>query len=324
MATHAIRSKTKTGNSRNLNGSSKARIAGIVVNGNVHIPPWVTDHETFRRWAFSEDFPKRGRFSWIDGKLYVEVYSELLQHLDQPAIEAMRTTTFAPLRSRRAAKSAAGGDILIDELVRIPSWARDFDGFRQWTLSNEFPERGRFAFLGGKLWVDLSMETLVHNLIKGQIAAVLTLLIARETLGLYLNDGMLLVNESAEISNEPDGAFVSKESLETGRIVLSEGIHSRVITGSPDMALEVVSKSSLTKDKIDALEQYANAGIREYWLVDSTLEKPELLIFRLESGKYVAARKSGGWLKSKVFGHSFRLACKKDAGGIVQFNLEIK
>ncbi|MBM3993171.1 MAG: hypothetical protein FJ303_03300 [Planctomycetes bacterium] len=62
----------------------------------------------------------------------------------------------------------------------------------------------------------------------------------------------------------------------------------------------------------------------EYWLADSTIETPELVIMRLVNGKYVAARRDDGWVKSHVFGRSFRLTCRKDVKDVSQFNLETK
>ena len=168
------------------------------------------------------------------------------------------------------------------------------------------------------------METLIHNLIKGNIAAVLTLLVARELLGIYLHDGMLIVNGPAGVSNEPDGAFLSNESMEKGEVALIEGDQSLVVRGTPSMALEVVSKSSVEKDMLALKKSYAKAGVAEYWLVDSTAETPELVIMRLVGGKYATARKHDGWVKSKVFGRSFRLTYKKDAKGLSHFNLETK
>jgi Uma2 family endonuclease len=168
------------------------------------------------------------------------------------------------------------------------------------------------------------METLFHNLIKGHIGAVLTLLVAREMLGIYIHDGMLLKNESAKISNEPDWAFFSTTSIEKGRATFKDGEQARIVAGTPDMTLEVLSKSSVKKDTIQLKKAYAKAGISEYWLVDSTIESPELVIMRLRGGKYVTTRKNEGWVKSHVFGRSFRLTSKKDANGLTKFNLETK
>ncbi len=135
---------------------------------------------------------------------------------------------------------------------------------------------------------------------------------------------MLLTNRAAGLSCEPDAMFVSTKRLDSGRVTLKQGGKSMEITGSPDMALEVVSTSSVEKDLVDAITLYAKAGIREYWIVDATADSPELVIMRLVGGKYVAARKRHGWVASRVFGRSFRLTCKKDAKGTSQFALEAK
>src|SRR5713226_1515290 len=67
---------------------------------------------------------------------------------------------------------ARNADIVINGSVHIPSWVLDHDSFRRWAFSDDFPERGRFVFLAGRLWVDLSMETDFHNQIKTVITIV--------------------------------------------------------------------------------------------------------------------------------------------------------
>lgn len=42
------------------------------------IPPWVTGLETFREWARSEQFPHYGRFSFLNGGLWVDLAMEQL------------------------------------------------------------------------------------------------------------------------------------------------------------------------------------------------------------------------------------------------------
>src|SRR5438067_1199266 len=103
--------------------------------------------------------------------------------------------------------------IVIGEQVRIPSWVSDFDSFRRWARSDEYPDFGCFSHLQGDLWVDLTMEKLWHNKIKTQYAAVLTLFVQMNGLGHFLGDRMLLSNLAASLSTEPDGLFNSKKSL---------------------------------------------------------------------------------------------------------------
>jgi Uma2 family endonuclease len=41
-----------------------------------------------------------------------------------------------------------------------------------------------------------------------------------------------------------------------------------LVEGTPDMALEIVSPSSVDKDTVDLRQLYREAGIPEYWLVN--------------------------------------------------------
>lgn len=220
--------------------------------------------------------------------------------------------------------STRAADIIINGSVHIPPCVTDHDSFRRWACSADFPDRGQFFYLDGELWADLSMETLIHNQIKAVFSMVVSSIAFGESLGRYLGDRMMLAHLAAGLSCEPDGMFISNATFDRERVFFEKGDESLEIIGSPDMALEIISKSSVEKDTVILKELYAKAGITEYWLVDSTIETPELEIYRLVSGKYVAARKTGGWAKSQVFARSFRLTCKKDTQGLSHFSLETK
>jgi Uma2 family endonuclease len=71
-------------------------------------------------------------------------------------------------------------------------------------------------------------------------------------------------------------------------------------------------------------ELYWQAGIAEYWLVDARGETLEFTIFQRGPRGYVATRRQGGWLKSKVLGKSFRLIRHIDALEHPEFTLEVK
>ncbi len=253
---------------------------------------------------------------WLFGRVIINAMTtQLLKAKKKPA---------AKRGANRRHKFARAADIVINGSVHIPPWVTDHDSFRRWAFSDDFPERGRFAFLAGKLWVDLSMETNFHNQIKTVITIVVGSIVLNEALGRFFVDGMLLTDRALGLSNEPDAMFVSHDRMETGLASLKKGDNSVELNGSPDMALEVVSKSSIDKDMIDSMVLYAKAGIAEYWLVDSTIETPELVIMRLVAGKYVNVRKHDGWVKSIVFARSFRLTSRKDSTDVSQFRLETK
>lgn len=90
-------------------------------------------------------------------------------------------------------------------------------------------------------------------------------------------------------------------------MVQDKGKDSTKMTGSPDIVIEVVSRSSARKDLIELRDLYHQAGIREYWLIDSREEEPALVILEWTKRGYRTAASQSGWVKSKVLGGSFRV-----------------
>jgi hypothetical protein len=52
----------------------------MIQEETVHIPEWVTDLASFRRWAKSDDFPQRGWYAHLNGQLWVDPSMERLGH----------------------------------------------------------------------------------------------------------------------------------------------------------------------------------------------------------------------------------------------------
>jgi Uma2 family endonuclease len=155
--------------------------------------------------------------------------------------------------------------------VPLP-WFRDHEAFRRWARE-ERPERGRFAYLGGTLWVDLTLEQAdTHNEIKGEIAAVLGSFARTAPKGRYLTDGMLITHVGARLSTVPDGSFYLLTSEAAGRIVRIpnvRGVGCVELQGTLDMVLEVVSESSVEKDTVTMPALYHAAGVPEFWRVNA-------------------------------------------------------
>src|SRR5262245_18886652 len=104
--------------------------------------------------------------------------------------------------------------VVDDSAVVVPSYVRDHVSFREWAQSNDFPEEGQVCYLNGGVWVDMSKEQLfTHNQVKHELAFVLTGIIRAGNLGKYFPDGVLLSNDDAELSAQPDGVFVSRRSI---------------------------------------------------------------------------------------------------------------
>jgi Uma2 family endonuclease len=198
-------------------------------------------------------------------------------------------------------------NLVLDDTIRISGEFDNLDDFRDWTKSGAYPERGDYFYLSGDLWVDLSMETLLHNQIKQLFAVILGGILLKRPAGIYCGDRMRLVNIDADISVEPDGMFVSHKARKAGRVEWEQGADSLEVIGSPDMVLEVVSSHSIRKDTVVLRDLYSRAAIPEYWLVNPLSGQLAFDILRNTEDGYVPVRKVAGWAKSAVFGKSFRL-----------------
>src|SRR5262245_39510197 len=195
-------------------------------------------------------------------------------------------------------------EIVLDDSLTIPGWVTDHAAFRRWAYSDEFPERGRFSFIRGRVWADPSMEHDSHNQLKAEITEILRGHVKAHNLGRFWIDGMLLTHEAAGLSTEPDGMFARWDTLQDGtaRLVGGNPPDGVELNGTPDMVLEVVSKKSVRKDTIELPDVYWEAGIAEYWLIDPRGQELRFDILRHSSNGYRPVRPSGGWRKSAVFG----------------------
>jgi len=232
-----------------------------------------------------------------------------------------------PLAAPPSEASKVHMPVLIDGEILIPGWVVDHDSYRRWAKSDDFPQSGRFSFIDGMIWVDLTMEEFfTHNQVKGEFSAVLGSLVKSIDLGYFGYDGNLWTHPEAGISTEPDGLFFCYETLQSGRVRLIDGAeHGYVeIEGSPNMVLEIVSDSSVRKDTTILKEKCARAGVDEYWLVDARGAELSFEIWRLHEGNYVAAPSEANWHASAVFGRSFKLEQDKDRLGHPRFRLIVR
>jgi Uma2 family endonuclease len=236
--------------------------------------------------------------------------------------------------TRRRPKDTADDDApWLDALDRcniaIPASARNLEGFVDWVTSAGFPEHAHASFISGEILIDMSPEELeTHGVVKAEVYRVVTTCNREMKLGKFYPDGCLVTNKAADLSTEPDGTFVTRTSLRLGhvRLVPRKGYPGQYIElrGTPDWILEVVSKSSVIKDKRKLWKQYHRAGIPEYWLIDARGEETIFQILHWRRKSYVSASKKDGWQWSRVFGRSFRLERVKDELGLWDYTLHVR
>src|SRR5262245_57693929 len=85
--------------------------------------------------------------------------------------------------------------------------AASLAGFRAWATSDDFPENLRAAYLDGELFLDLSNEEPEsHVSVKTEVIRVLGGLVKELKLGKFYAAGLLLSNEDANVSSNPDAS----------------------------------------------------------------------------------------------------------------------
>lgn len=87
----------------------------------------------------------------------------------------------------------------------------------------------------------------------------------------YLND-----DEQDTTVVEPDISIVCDLSK----------INNYGCKGAPDMVIEVLSPSTARRDRLEKLNLYEQAGVKEYWIVDTVEQAVQ--VFLLEGGRYRA------------------------------------
>lgn len=225
----------------------------IIIGDDIRIPDWVVDFDSFRRWTHSAKFPRHGRIDYLAGEIWIEL------GLDSGLVPPDKASSSQVILGRSAGQRGNGNNlagakprpankahalpVVIDEQVRIPGWVVDLESFDRWACSDEFPEHGWISYLGGEIWVDLSMEEFAHNKIKSEIVAVLHAMVKLLLLGHLFQDRFRLRGPRSGVSHEPDGMFVSFKTLESGRARLIEGSQQQFIQleGIADMVLEVIA-----------------------------------------------------------------------------------
>ena len=224
--------------------------------------------------------------------------------------------------------------LILDEDLRIPAEVYTLAGFRRWSQGGEFPARGRIDYLDGEVEVDPSPEDLyTHGVVKTAIAGELFTLVSKAGRGNLFIDSTRIVSPAARLSVEPDVAVVLWESLAEGRVregpAAGKGEGRYVeIEGAPDLIVEIVSDSSVRKDRDRLPGFYARAGVPELWTVDARdVRHDDTLSFelrRLGADGYEALPADGdGWTVSPLLGRRCRLRRSRGPLGRWVYELQV-
>jgi Uma2 family endonuclease len=129
----------------------------------------------------------------------------------------------------------------------------------EWTEADYYPfsERGRLVELSDGNLEIIDLPTDFHQLILVRLSSALHVFVTARKLG-HVRFAPLPVRLWSGKIREPDLMFMS--AAHASRI--------GVYWGVPDLAVEILSPGSVYKDREIKREEYAKAGVAEYWIVD--------------------------------------------------------
>ena len=124
--------------------------------------------------------------------------------------------------------------VVFEEQLEIPLNLQTLEDFRQWALSDSFPDRGRIDFIAGRIEVDMSPEDIYcHGTLKTELIGVLFQRVKQGKLGNLLSDRTRISSLEADLSVEPDIVFVFHQAISEGRIP-SVPLFPRFVPGDID------------------------------------------------------------------------------------------
>ena len=131
----------------------------------------------------------------------------------------------------------------------------------------------RYELVDGHLELMSSAPIVGHQLISFELQRKIYDSCSSEYL--ILNAPVDLILSLYEV-RQPDLLMVHRSQIS---IISQKGV-----TGPPDLVVEILSPSTLRRDKVDKLKTYARFGVPEYWIVEPTLGSLEQYI--LENDRY--------------------------------------
>lgn len=151
------------------------------------------------------------------------------------------------------------------------------------------PDGQKADLIDGVIYVASPDNTDADSLF-GWLFAVMLIFAEEKKLGRIFGSRVAFRLDDAN-SPEPDISFLRVESadrIERGRV-----------EGPPDLAIEIVSPSSVERDYKKKRKQYQHFGVSEYWIIDEE-ERKTLLLRRNARGRYQEVQPRHGKLYSKV------------------------
>ncbi|MFB6286885.1 MAG: Uma2 family endonuclease [Candidatus Bipolaricaulia bacterium] len=156
-------------------------------------------------------------------------------------------------------------------LIRVGGWTRE-------RYLREAPDNQMWEFVGGEVIMH-SPATAEHQRVVGFLYRLLAEYLETQNGGMVLT-GPTAVDLLPEVTREPDLFVVAPEDAERAT--------GTPLAITPSLVIEVTSPSTRRMDLAEKAEEYARAGVPEYWAVD--LPEAALVVHRRDRERYDTER----------------------------------
>jgi Uma2 family endonuclease len=142
-------------------------------------------------------------------------------------------------------------------------------------------EKMKAEFINGHIVIH-SPATRKHNLIRKFLV--------------YLIETFIDIFENGEVQDEKAMVHLTRNSFEPDICfwLLEKSQHfqeEQLLFPAPDFIVEVLSKGSVTRDRVDKMKDYALHGVQEYWIINPTKQIVEQYLLPLpEEQRYELKR----------------------------------
>ncbi len=146
---------------------------------------------------------------------------------------------------------------------------------------NEVSELTKSEFIDGKIVIH-SPACEKHIYANGNIHKVLSQYVSRHNLGVVTQEKAAVVMPQGGNIYEPDLCFFSNQTIQQSLF------GNRKLFPVPDIVIEILSESSVKRDRRIKFNDYSKNQVKEYWIVDTDLETVELWI--LDNDTYILSK----------------------------------
>ena len=174
----------------------------------------------------------------------------------------------------------------------VPPLRMTFDEFMAFD-----PEVGRAEWVDGEV-ILVSPASSDHQLIFVFLIQLLGIYIGRHKPGILYASPFLMRLANRPSGREPDVLFVANEHIDR--------IKPAFLDGPADLAIEIVSPDSQTRDLVDKLNEYEAAKLPEYWVIDWIRQNAFFFLLGEDGRYHTAPVGQDGFYRSRVLA-GFRL-----------------